>query len=243
MKLFVALLSGLLATTVTGVAIPNPHPEAAAAALAAPEPNAEPDAWAEPDAFADPDAYPEPLDADELLGRAISDADILKAATLGWSADVAAVSGFLDAVAQKKFTQKTWPKASKAAWAAEIAEWALKEILAEYLLDDQGCKASNSTLTTGDTWAHVNDLLYQLTKLDWKRDQAKIQDLVNKINFGDGTAQGRCTAILPAFDVFFAAANTKLQKLRPGDTSLANVKSRRPIACGVVQKRDILEAE
>lgn len=137
-----------------------------------------------------------------------------------------------------------WPKAAKLAYLAEIAEWALKEILAEYLLDDQGCKASNSTLTTGDTWAHTNELLYQLTKLDWTRDQAKIQALVVKINFGEGTAQGRCGAILPAFDVFFAAANTKLQKLRPGDTSLANVKSKRPIACGgSLKERDILEAE
>lgn len=103
MKFTLALLSSLLATTVTGLAIPNPNPEADAAALAAPQP----EALAEPEAFAEPDVFPEPVEAEELLSRAVSDADILKAATLGWAANVAAVSGFLDKVAQKKFTKST----------------------------------------------------------------------------------------------------------------------------------------
>ena len=62
-----------------------------------------------------------------------------------------------------------------------------------------------------------------------------------QINFGEGSALGRCNAILPAEDVLFAAANTKLQQLSPGDTSLAGLKAKRPLACSSVSSRDVLD--
>jgi hypothetical protein len=58
MKFTLAFLSGLMATTVVGLAIPSPQPEA------------EPEALAEPEAFAEPDTLPENT-------RDLSDVDII----------------------------------------------------------------------------------------------------------------------------------------------------------------------
>lgn len=229
MKFGLALLSGLLATTVTGLAIPKPEPEAEPVAL--------------------PEAAPEPSPVDEIITRAASDADILKNSALAWYARTTIVSTFLDLVATKKFTSQTaFVIAAKAAWLAESEEWDFKEILATYLVKDQGCQASNSTLSDGDTWSNVKELLFQLTELNWKTDQAKIQELLKQINFGDGVAKGRCSTILPAFDVYFAGAAKKLKTLRKGDTSLDRLRTVRPRCCSSAQTRAVpvdvmLEAE
>lgn len=230
MKFGVALLSGLLASTVAGLAIPNPAPEAEPAAIAEPA--------------------PEPNPVDEIITRTATDADILKSSALAWYARTTIVSGFLDLVAGKKFKSQTaYIIAAKAAWLAEAEQWDLKEVLAMYLVKDAGCQASNSTLSDGDTWANVKDLLFRLTELDWKKDQTEIQSIIKEINFGDGVAKGRCSTVLPAFDVYFAAAAKKLKTMNSKDTSLDRLKTYRPKSCSAVKARadpfedEVLDAE
>ena len=92
-------------------------------------------------------------------------------------------------------------------------------------------------------------MLEQLTRLDWKKDQTKIQSIIKEINFGDGVAKGRCSTVLPAFDVYFAAASKLLKAKNPKDKSLDRIKTYRPKSCSGVKARavllddDVLEAE
>jgi hypothetical protein len=104
MKLTLAFLSGLMATTVVGLAIPSPQPEA------------KPEALAEPVSSAEPETLPE-------ITRDLSDVDIITTSAQGWAKDANLVSGFLDAVYNKKFrSQSSYLKAAQAAYAAEEAE-------------------------------------------------------------------------------------------------------------------------
>jgi hypothetical protein len=117
----------------------------------------------------------------------------------------------------------------------------MKEALADYLVNNPACQAANSTLSDGDTWGNVKDLLYQLTQLNWKTDQSQIQQILQEINFGDGSAQGRCSAIIPAFNSYFRAANKELRSLVPGSTALLGLKAYNPRSCNAVSPRDVLE--
>lgn len=111
-------VAGLLATTVTGLAIPSPHPEA------------------EPEAIAEPEALPD-------ITSDLTDAALIKTSSLSWAADTRIVSKFLDDIAGKKFkSQKNYLKAAQAALAAEEAEWAHKETIADYLLNNPVCQAA-----------------------------------------------------------------------------------------------------
>ena len=213
MKFTLAFLSGLMATSVVGMAIPAPQPE--------------------PEALAEPVTMPD-------VTSSLSDAAIIETAASGWLQDANIVSGFLDGIYNKRFkSQALYLKAAQAALAAEEAEWALKETLADYLLNNPACQAANSTLSDGDTWGNVKDLLEQLTELDWIADQTQIQQILNEINFGDGSAASRCSAILPAFDAYFNAANKEL--ISDGALPIKNLRAKTPKSCSAGTKRDVLE--
>lgn len=215
MKFTLAFLSALVATTVSGLAIPQPNPE--------------------PEALAEPVAAPS-ITADQ------SDANIIESSAVDWDHDANLVSAFIDACHYKKFhNQKQYLAAAKAALAAEEAEFAFLEALADYLLNNPSCQAANSTLTDNGTWDNVKELLEQLTELDWVSDQAEIQQIIGEINFGDGAAQGRCDYILPAFDTYFTAAGQLLKTLT-GSNPIQGLRANVPSSCSASSKRAVLEA-
>ena len=215
MKFTFALLSGLFVAAVSGLAIPPPDAQTESAALV--EREAEPTA-----------------------ATSASDASIIKHAAQGWAIDEDAISVFLDAVASKKFgSQREYLIAAQLAYKAELAALAAFDTLAEYLDGDAGWQSGNSTLSDGGSYGNIESLLYQLTQLNWKTNQAQIQAIVTEINFGSGSYLGRCSSILPAIDVDLAAASAELQLLT-GDKSLVGLTVYAPKACSGV-KRDVLE--
>lgn len=230
MKFSLALLGGMLASTVAGLAIPQPEAEV--------ETLVERDAFAEPEAFAEPDAMAEP-ETMPATTASLTDVSIIKIALTAWTKDANVVSTFLDNVASKKFrNQKQFLRAAKIALIAEEAEWALKEAIADYLLNNPSCQSANSTLTDSGTWENTKDLLAELIGLNWVADQAEIQQIVQQINFGDGAALGRCGTILPAFNTYLAAANTLLGKL---GSSPVSAKFNVPKSCSAASTRSVLE--
>lgn len=98
----------------------------------------------------------------------------------------------------------------------------------------------HSTLSDGDTGGNVKDLLELLTELDWVLDQAQIQQILGEIDFGDGSAAGRCDAVLPAFDTYFKAAGGLLHKLGVPNV-LKGLKAAVPKSCNANAPRDVLE--
>ena len=232
MKFALALLSGLLASTVAGVAIPRPEAEAEALV--------ERDAFAEPEAFAGPEALAEAEpEAMPAVTSALTDGSIIKIALNGWTKNANLVSTFIDNVATGKFkNQQQYLRAAKVALLAEEAEWALKEVIADYLLNNPACQSANSTLTDSGTWENVKDLLEELVGLNWTTDQAQIQQIIQEINFGDGIAGGRCNDILPAFKTYITSANALLKKL---GSSPVTYTFKTPASCSASSTRSVLE--
>lgn len=137
-----------------------------------------------------------------------------------WAASVENVLKFIDACANKKYiSQAAYLATVKIAYAAELMETAFEEMLADYLSKNQVCQSANSTLSDNDIWENVENLLLELTELDWVADPDEIQK-IQEINLGDSPAQGRFRTILPAFDVYSTAASKLFQKLKPSDRSL-----------------------
>lgn len=215
MKFSLALLSSLLAVTVSGLALPAAEPEIEPAALVEREETLE-------------------IRADT------SDADIIKSAALDWAADEDVVSDFLDLVAGKHFhTQKAYWKAAKNAYKKHKYSVRHYDHLGQYLDGNQGYQNGNSTLSDGGALGHITDLLYELTALNWSNDQSEIQEIVNEINFGSGSFEGRCGALLPAIDEVLAAASAELLDLLPGNNALHGRKVSVPKSCSAA-KRDVL---
>lgn len=220
MKFTLALFSGVLAATVSGLAIPSAEPEIESTALLERE--------------------------GELEIRAdVSDASIISGSALDWAADEDFVSEFLDLVASKKFhSQKAFQKEAKKAWKKHKAGVRDYDHLGQYLSDNPGYQngngtlGGNGTLADGGALGHITDLLYELTSLNWIKDLAEIQEIVNEINFGSGTWEGRCGALLPAIDDVLAAANEELLSISATDLSLKGLEVSAPKSCKAA-KRDV----
>lgn len=213
MKLIYAMLGGLMATLVSGYAIPVPDPEAEADA-----------------------------DVSSLLeGR--SDADIIASTAEAWSADTATVARFLDSVAANQFrSQSAYAHAAAAALAVEAQQVALQKILDLELITSDGTATSNiSNGTTGVCYSTILQLFKQLTKLDYRRDRAAIVRIVNQINFGSGNVQGLCNAVLPSIDTWFEEADAYLES--SGDSALSGLRAARPRACQQRRRDVVLDGE
>ncbi|KAK4617541.1 hypothetical protein CLAFUW4_12090 [Fulvia fulva] len=214
MKFTLTLLTGLVASTVSGLTIPNAQPETGAG-----------------------------------ISSSSTDAQIIKSTWSSWYADVATVSYFLDNVASKKYKSQTaYLAAAQGALAAETGQTAYQRVLNQELSQYEGYKASNSTLSDG-TWTNVKSYLEQLTKLDFKKDCTKIQEIVKKINYGDDQYSGRCSVILPAIDTYFALAyKALLDPQTPGYTAADKgfknwQKAIRPRACASKKERDLFDMD
>lgn len=215
MKISLALLSGLFAAAVSGLAIPSAEADVESVAV---------------------------VERDEMLEiRAdSSDASIISGSALDWAAGENVVSDFLDLVAGKKFrNQKAYHKAARNAWKRHKAGVRDYDHLGQYLDGNQGYQSGNSTLSDGGALGHITDLLYELTTLNWTKDLSDILEIVNEINFGSGTWEGRCGALIPAIDDVLTAASDELLSLLPTDTTLDGLKVAVPKSCKAGTKRDI----